>query len=135
LRFLVVSALRTAWRWAAERLVPAPGEAWLVWTTVALMVLGAVAERLTTPPRDSIASLPAVDVGTFGRLDASVATAEELATLPGIGPRLAERIVEHRRLHGPFTSIEALDAVRGIGPVTLERLRPYLLEPSPATVP
>lgn len=56
------------------------------------------------------------------------ATADRAAwdRLPGIGPRTAERILEHRARHGPFRSPEDLLAVQGIGPVTLERLRPWL---------
>lgn len=50
----------------------------------------------------------------------------ELSQLPGLGPATAERIVEHRRQHGPFTSLESLLDVPGIGPRTLEDLRPHL---------
>ena len=51
----------------------------------------------------------------------------ELAELPGVGETLARRIVEVRRERGPFADHEDLRRVRGIGPRTLERLRPYLL--------
>lgn len=57
------------------------------------------------------------------RLDLNRATERELDGLPGIGPVLAGRIVEHRRRHGAFRRIEDLAAVRGIGPRLLERLR------------
>jgi competence ComEA-like helix-hairpin-helix protein len=56
-------------------------------------------------------------------LDLNRATAEELDALPGIGPVLADRIVEHRRVHGRFQDVDELRAVRGIGPRLLERLR------------
>jgi competence protein ComEA len=46
----------------------------------------------------------------------------ELDALPGIGPVLAARIVEHRRAHGPFRRVEELRAVRGVGPRLFERL-------------
>ena len=63
----------------------------------------------------------------------NAAGARELAQLPGLGPATAERIVEHRRLQGPFTSHDGLLAVPGIGPVTLDAVRPYLrpIRPSP----
>jgi competence protein ComEA len=51
----------------------------------------------------------------------------ELAELPEIGPTLARRIVESRESAGPFADHEDLRRVRGIGPLTLERMRPYLL--------
>jgi competence protein ComEA len=62
-------------------------------------------------------------------LDLNAATAAELDALPGIGPVLAARIVEHRRAHGPFRSVEELRSVPGIGPRLLARLRPSLREP------
>ena len=57
------------------------------------------------------------------RVDLNRADAGELDQLPGIGPVLAGRIVEHRRTSGPFRSAEDLLAVRGIGPALFERLR------------
>jgi competence protein ComEA len=57
----------------------------------------------------------------------------ELCELPGIGATLARRIVEHRQSHGPFRSLDDLRRVRGIGPKTLERIRPYLAPLSKST--
>ncbi|MGY1858458.1 ComEA family DNA-binding protein [Modestobacter sp. SYSU DS0290] len=51
-----------------------------------------------------------------GLLDLNRATVAELDALPGIGPVLAQRIVDHRGTHGPFTNVEQLDDVSGIGP-------------------
>lgn len=53
----------------------------------------------------------------------NMAGTEELETLPGIGEVLAQRIVEFRRLNGPFSSVDELDEVERIGPVTVERIR------------
>ena len=50
----------------------------------------------------------------------------ELMQLPEIGEALAKRIVESRAKEGRFTSHDDLDRVRGIGPKTLERIRPFL---------
>lgn len=51
----------------------------------------------------------------------------ELAQLPQIGETLARRIVESREADGPFLDHDDLLRVRGIGPKTLEGIRPYLL--------
>jgi competence protein ComEA len=51
---------------------------------------------------------------------------DELAVLPGLGPATAQRIVDHRREHGPFTELEGLLDVPGIGPATLDAMRPHL---------
>jgi competence protein ComEA len=54
--------------------------------------------------------------GSGGLLDLNAATVADLDGLPGIGPVLAQRIVDHRTAHGPFTSVDQLDEVSGIGP-------------------
>ena len=51
------------------------------------------------------------------------ATAEQLDTLPGVGPVTAQKIIDWRTTHGPFRSVDALDDVPGIGPTRIEQLR------------
>lgn len=59
-----------------------------------------------------------------GPIDVNAATAAELTALPGIGPVRAASIVRLRTDRGGFGSVDDLLDVKGIGPVTLERLRP-----------
>jgi competence protein ComEA len=58
-----------------------------------------------------------------GPISLSSATAEDLEALDGIGPTLAGRIVDWRRTHGGFSSVDQLMDVPGIGPARLDALR------------
>ncbi|HEY2814128.1 MAG TPA: helix-hairpin-helix domain-containing protein [Acidimicrobiales bacterium] len=61
-----------------------------------------------------------------GPIDLNRASESDLEALPGIGPALAQAIVDYRTQHGAFTSIDDLTNVRGIGPAKLEQLRPLV---------
>ncbi len=56
-------------------------------------------------------------------IDINRATAEEIELLPGLGPALSRRVVEYRKINGPFARIEDLVRVQGIGPITLQRIK------------
>jgi competence protein ComEA len=60
------------------------------------------------------------------RLDINTATWVEWLQLEGIGPSLAHRIVAERKLNGRFVTIDDVGRVPGIGPATLDRIRPWL---------
>lgn len=85
-----------------------------------LVTVGEVApETPTTAPT----SIPTEEARL---MDINTATIEELDTLPGIGPALAQEIVSYREEHGLFHTIDELEAVPGIGASLLESIRPLV---------
>jgi competence protein ComEA len=61
-----------------------------------------------------------------GKVHLNSATLEQLDELPGIGPVMAQQILDYRAANGAFRSVDELDAVPGIGPARLEQLRPLV---------
>jgi competence ComEA-like helix-hairpin-helix protein len=119
---LVASTLR--WGWATARGMPPTSG-----PDVLAEVIEASEERVKErADRDR-------PLGDGERLDPNRATAVELDRLPGVGAATAKAIVDARTERGPFLDSEDLLEVRGIGPATLERLRPHLEFASPAVRP
>jgi len=59
-------------------------------------------------------------------IDLNAATSDELQQLPGVGPVIADRILEYRKKSGPFRRVEDLVAVRGISQKRLAKIKPYV---------
>jgi competence protein ComEA len=59
-------------------------------------------------------------------IDINSATVQELETVKGIGPIKAQRIIDYRTQNGPFKSVDDLNAVKGIGDKSLEKIRPQV---------
>ena len=70
-------------------------------------------------PPQAAPSVPA----SGGPVDVNVADGATLETLPGVGPATAAAVIEHRERNGPFTTVDELLEVRGIGEVKLAELR------------
>lgn len=69
-------------------------------------------------------------------MDINSADQSALEQLPGIGPAKAKAIIAYRQEHGPFASVETLDAVPGIGPKLMEKLRDQVrVSPAAKTAP
>lgn len=65
------------------------------------------------------------------RIDLNRAEWPELTLLPDISETMARRVVEYRKLHGGFTSMDEIKNVKGIGPLTFSKIEPYLLSITP----
>ena len=61
-----------------------------------------------------------------GKINLNTATADQLTAVPGIGEKLAARIVEHRQKNGAFKSVQELMNVKGVGEKSLGKLEPFL---------
>lgn len=110
---LVASLVRVAWEARVEPPILPPTE---VPTELIEATRQAVAdeERMATP------------LGEGETIDPNRADWVEIARLPRIGPALADRVVVARDSGGPFREAEDLLRVSGIGPATLDQIRPYL---------
>ena len=64
------------------------------------------------------------------RIDINTASPAELSLLPGLGDRLAQRIVDDRQLRGRFATLDDLQRVQGIGATTVERLQAFAVCPA-----
>lgn len=95
---------------------------------VALFVTGASAQRAAQR------GAPPASKGTVvAPLNLNTASVAELETLPGIGRRTAERILEYREKHGGFKKIEELMNVQGIGEKSFLRLKDLITVTPPKT--
>jgi competence protein ComEA len=88
--------------------------------------------RMAKPPMGNKPAQSKKASELAGPIDVNRASAEELQRLPGIGPALSDRMIAMRQ-KSPFKKVEDLRRVRGIGPKTLENLRPFVVvgEPEP----
>ena len=96
----------------------------------ALFLLSAGTVYLLTPHtvREdyTMEALAPAEEQTEDKVNINTADADRLDALPGIGPVLAQRIIDWRTANGPFTDPEQLLEVDGIGQATLDRLRDHI---------
>ena len=97
---------------------------------LSLIVVACVAACVKLPRRvaPSGDKVPATEATNHPATTVSInrASREELERLPGVGPVLAARIVEHRERHGPFRKVEHLLVVRGVSDRRFREIRPLV---------
>ena len=108
---------RVPWSRAAQRV--------LIVLAASLLGLTLIQGRKAAlqPPAVTVPDDPGLDV----RLDLNSATAADLETLPGVGAALAGRIDAYRSTHGPFSTVDDLKQVPGIGEKLVATLRPLVI--------
>ena len=80
-------------------------------------------EQVVVPRRGAGATPTSGGSTPAGPVHLNTATLEQLDALPGVGPVTAQKILDYRQQHGAFSSLEELDAVPGIGPARLDQLK------------
>jgi competence protein ComEA len=90
---------------------------------VNLAALLADGEQVVVPRRGAAVAAAGRSAAPSGPVHLNSATIEQLDELPGVGPVTAQKIVDYRTAHGGFSSVDELDAVPGIGPARLADLR------------
>jgi competence protein ComEA len=88
-------------------------------------------QQVVVPAQSGSAGAPAAaasvpGAAAGGPVHLNTATLEELDALPGVGPVTAQKILDYRAAKGAFSSVDELDAVPGIGPARLEQLKPLV---------
>jgi competence protein ComEA len=85
-------------------------------------------EQVVVPRRGAAGAVGVASAGSApgGPVHLNSATLEQLDALPGIGPVTAQKILDYRQEHGAFGSVDELDGVPGIGPARLADLRPLV---------
>jgi comEA protein len=73
------------------------------------------------------AAAPAPQAKTVGKVNLNRASTDELRMLPGVGPVLAQRMVDWRKAHGRYRTVDDLQEVKGIGKKRMEQLRPLVM--------
>jgi len=92
---------------------------------VAVSAAAASAQNKATTPKAAATATATAPVNL------NTATVEQLATIPGVGPRMAERIIDYRQKNGGFKKVEDLMNVSGVGEKSFLKMKPLITVTAP----
>jgi competence protein ComEA len=96
-----------------------------------MAAIAAVALSATALSAQSKAPAPKPTATAAAPVNLNTATAEQLATIPGVGPKMAERIIDYRQKSGGFKKIEDLMNVSGVGEKSFLKMKPLITVTTP----
>src|SRR5215510_11413550 len=94
---------------------------------VAVSAAAASAQNKATTPKAATTATATAPVNL------NTATVEQLATIPGVGPKMAERIIDYRQKNGGFKKVEDLMNVSGVGEKSFLKMKPLITVTAPKT--
>jgi competence protein ComEA len=96
---------------------------------IAVSAAAASAQNKATTPKAAAAATATATAP----VNLNTATAEQLATIPGVGPKMAERIINYRQKNGGFKKVEDLMNVSGVGEKSFLKMKPLITVTAPKT--
>ena len=100
---------------------------------IRIMMAAIAAIALSAPAlsAQSKAPAPKPTATAAAPVNLNTATAEQLATIPGVGPKMAERIIDYRQKNGGFKKVEDLMNVSGVGEKSFLKMKPLITVTAP----
>ena len=100
-----------------------------------IMMAAIAAIALSAPALSAQTKEPAAKPTTTAAapVNLNTATAEQLESIPGVGPKMAERILDYRQKNGGFKKVEDLMNVSGVGEKSFLKMKPLIIVTTPAT--
>jgi competence protein ComEA len=105
--------------------------------TTRILIAAIAAIALSAPALSAQSKAPApkptATATTAAPVNLNTATAEQLATIPGVGPKMAERILDYRTKNGGFKKVEDLMNVSGVGEKSFLKMKPLITVGTPSS--
>ena len=98
---------------------------------ILLAAIAAIALSASPSSAQGKAPAPKPTATAAAPVNLNTATAEQLATIPGVGPKMAERIIDYRQKNGGFKKVEDLMNVSGVGEKSFLKMKPLITVTAP----